>query len=261
MRRAALSAAAALALALAASASAAAPRPDEALPRDPQRLAHRLAAATRDALAGRELARNALYEQRAVRALAADQRLAAATLRLLPSGVARATRSLVAAGRELHALSTPRPLSAIRTGAPAPPSALRRWYGEAQRRFGVDWRLLAAVELVESRYGRLRNESTAGARGPMQFMPSTWRAYGLGGDVQDQHDAILGAANYLHAAGAPGNERRALYAYNRSYAYVDAVLRYASLMRRDARWFRVLHAWQVFVRTPSGELRVTGEGR
>ena len=74
----------------------------------------------------------------------------------------------------------------------------------------------------------------------MQFLPATWRAYGLGGDVHDPHDAILGAANYLHASGAPGNLRRALYAYNRSTLYVDAVLAYARVMaRRPARVLRL----------------------
>jgi membrane-bound lytic murein transglycosylase B len=53
--------------------------------------------------------------------------------------------------------------------------------------------------------------SSAGAQGPIQFIPSTWAAYDLGGDVQD---AVLGAANYLHASGAPGNCRVALYYYN-----------------------------------------------
>ena len=97
-------------------------------------------------------------------------------------------------------------------------------YLEAERRFGVAWQVLAAVNFVESAFGRLRNASTAGAQGPMQFLPSTWRAYGLGGDIDDPRDAILGAANYLHASGAPRDYRRALFAYNHSPAYVDAVL-------------------------------------
>ena len=54
----------------------------------------------------------------------------------------------------------------------------------------------------------------------MQFMPATWAAYGLGGDIADPRDAILGAANYLHANGAPGDETRALYRYNPSSHYV-----------------------------------------
>jgi len=96
---------------------------------------------------------------------------------------------------------------------------------------------------VESSFGRLRNQSTAGARGPMQFIPATWRSYGLGGDVDDPRDAILGAANYLHANGAPAHIRRALFAYNRSLLYVDAVARFASRIRRDPRAYYAYYAW------------------
>jgi membrane-bound lytic murein transglycosylase B len=94
----------------------------------------------------------------------------------------------------------------------------------------------------------------------MQFMPETWRAYGLGGDVHDPHDAILGAANYLHANGAPRNLRRALFRYNQSPLYVDAVLRYAARIRGDDRALYEYYARQVYVRTPSGIRRITGPG-
>ena len=91
------------------------------------------------------------------------------------------------------------------------------------------------------------------------FVAPTWRAYGLGGDVHDPHDAILGAANYLHASGAPASYRRALYHYNPSPVYVDAVLRYARRMARSRRAFLGYYSWQVFVRTRSGHLkRLTG---
>jgi membrane-bound lytic murein transglycosylase B len=120
--------------------------------------------------------------------------------------------------------------------------------------------VLAAVNFVESKFGKLRSASAAGAQGPMQFMPATWRRYGLGGDVYDARDAILGAANYLHASGAPRNLRRALHAYNPSPSYVDAVLRYARSMRSDRVTFYALYNWQVFVKTPEGDRRVTGPG-
>jgi membrane-bound lytic murein transglycosylase B len=94
----------------------------------------------------------------------------------------------------------------------------------------------------------------------MQFIPSTWEAYGMGGDVDDPRDAIMGAANYLRASGAPESYRRALYAYNPSRSYVDAVLRYASRMRHDRRAYFAFHSWQVFVHTPSGIRRITGPG-
>jgi membrane-bound lytic murein transglycosylase B len=92
----------------------------------------------------------------------------------------------------------------------------------------------------------------------MQFLPATWRRYGMGGDVDDPRDAILGAANYLHAAGAPGSYRRALFAYNHSTAYVAAVVRLAERMRSDERSFYSFYAWQVFAHTPTGVRRLTG---
>jgi membrane-bound lytic murein transglycosylase B len=92
----------------------------------------------------------------------------------------------------------------------------------------------------------------------MQFLPATWRAYGLGGDVHDPHDAILGAANYLRASGAARDARKALWHYNHSWRYVDAVTTFAAQMRRDPDVFLQYHAWQVFVKTASGPRRLTG---
>ncbi len=121
--------------------------------------------------------------------------------------------------------------------------------------------MLAAVNFVESAFGRLRNDSVAGAQGPMQFIPSTWAAFGMGGDVRDPHDAILGAANYLRSSGAPGDYRRALYAYNPSPLYVDSVRAYARRMARSPRAFYRFYSWQVYVRTTDGgERRLTGPG-
>lgn len=56
----------------------------------------------------------------------------------------------------------------------------------------------------------------------MQFIPSTWAAYGEG-DVNSDHDAILAAGRYLNAAGAPGSMARAVFAYNHDTRYVSAV--------------------------------------
>jgi membrane-bound lytic murein transglycosylase B len=108
---------------------------------------------------------------------------------------------------------------------------------------------------VESSFGRLRNDSTAGAQGPMQFIPSTWATYGHG-DVHDPHASILAAARFLRAAGAPADERGALYRYNPSSAYVDAVERFAGRIRRDPRAFLVYYARRLVVRTPGGYQRL-----
>jgi soluble lytic murein transglycosylase-like protein len=249
----------------------AAPPPGAPIPRKPKPLVARIEATDRglenavdrwraSAVAGPPLdvTLYALYEQRISIVLTARPALANAVFRRLPPRYARPARSEVLAKRELARLSSPRPRSAFKTGRAEPAETLRRHYLEAQRRFQVGWHVLAAVNYIESAFNKLRNASTAGAQGPMQFIPSTWRAYGLGGDVHDPHDAILGAANYLHANGAPRNYRRALFRYNPSWLYVDAVLRYARRIRADPRAFYVLYSRQVFVRTPHGLVRLTG---
>jgi hypothetical protein len=252
------------------------PAPDAAIPRDPATLAERLASTQReldravDAWRGQgdpargappeDVTLYALDQQHIHRLLSGRRALARAVLARSPGRVAAHARATIRARRKLAPLATPQPRRRFRTGPPEPAGVLLRHYREAQRRFGVSWRVLAAVNLVESAFGRMRNNSTAGAQGPMQFIPSTWAAYGMGGDIQDPHDAILGAANYLHANGAPGDYRNALYHYNPSSLYVDAVLAYAGRIRRDARNFFSYYAWQVFVRTPQGVRRITGPG-
>jgi membrane-bound lytic murein transglycosylase B len=259
-------------VAAAALLSSLAPPPGAPIPRDPGRLAARLHETTHQldsavdrwrgsAPAARppaDVTLYALYQQRIVITLTARRTVGEAVLRRLPASEARPLRSELLARRELGRLSRPRPLGAFRTGRADPATLLQRYYVTAQRRFGVGWHVLAAVNFVESAFNKLRNTSTAGAQGPMQFLPATWRAYGLGGNVRDPHDAILGAANYLHANGAPRNYRRALFRYNPSSSYVDAVLRYARLIRTDPRAFYVFYSRQVFVRTPHGLVRLTG---
>jgi soluble lytic murein transglycosylase-like protein len=203
----------------------------------------------------------ALYQQRLTRLLSARQRLARTTLPLLSSRLRAFVRDVVVAHSDLVAITPALRTRMPRVGPPAPAPRLLSYYNEAERRFGVAWRVLAAVNFVESAFGKLRSASAAGAQGPMQFMPATWRTYGLGGDVHDPHDAILGAANYLRASGARHDIRRALHAYNPSAAYVDAVLRYARQVRADIDAFYSFYNWQVFARTRNGVKRLTGPGR
>jgi soluble lytic murein transglycosylase-like protein len=202
----------------------------------------------------------ALHVQRIDRLLARRPRLSARTLRRLPPRARAEAADSAGALRSLFRLTTLPTEARFRVGPPRPPDVLRGYYRTAQRRFGVSWQVLAAINLIETNFGRLRNVSSAGAVGPMQFLPSTWRSVGLGGDVHDPHDAILGAANYLHLSGAPGSYRRAVYAYNPSGLYVDAVLRFAHRIRRDRRAFYAYWSWQSFRRSAHGDVQLTGPG-
>ena len=128
---------------------------------------------------------------------------------------------------------------------------LRRDYDVAQARWGVPWQYLAAVHFVESKMGRIEGNSSAGAQGPMQFLPSTWASYGTG-DIHDDHDAILGAAHYLAANGAPARMHDALFHYNRSELYVTAITKYAQRMQADPLAYRGYWGWQVYYSTTLG---------
>src|SRR5690606_7896276 len=98
---------------------------------------------------------------------------------------------------------------------------------------GLSWTVLAAIGQVESSHGRNVGPSSAGALGPMQFMPATWSAYGVDGDgdgkadIMNPYDAIPGAANYLSAkvTGKAGRHRyHAIGHYIHVHWYVKQVL-------------------------------------
>jgi membrane-bound lytic murein transglycosylase B len=153
----------------------------------------------------------------------------------------------VVAGSELHKLNRPaRQLPRWRIVAPAPAAQLLAAYRAAEAKLAVPWEYLAAIHLVETRLGRIKGISSAGAQGPMQFLPPTWKRYGRGGNIQATADAILAAARLLRANGAPGNMAGALYAYNPSRRYVRAVSAYASQLRTTPRAFLGYYHWQVF---------------
>ena len=105
----------------------------------------------------------------------------------------------------------------------------------AGQAYGVPWNVLAAINKIESNFGRNMGPSSAGAIGWMQFMPSTWLRWGTdanGDTIADPWnpvDAIYSAARYLAASGAPGDMRRAVFAYNHATWYVNDVLSLAQL--------------------------------
>jgi len=112
--------------------------------------------------------------------------------------------------------------------ASAIPANYLALYQQAGRAYGIPWTILAAIGEIESGHGANNGPSSAGALGPMQFLPSTWVIYGQGGDIQNPADAIPAAARLLVASGAPANMRAAIFAYNPANWYVDEVLAQAA---------------------------------
>jgi Transglycosylase SLT domain len=109
-------------------------------------------------------------------------------------------------------------------------------YQAAGIQYGIRWEILAAINEIETDYGRNLNVSSAGALGWMQFIPSTWRMYGTDAnkdgkkDPYNPVDAIFAAARYLKAAGYEKDVRRAIFAYNHADWYVDSVMLRARLI-------------------------------
>ena len=176
----------------------------------------------------------------------------------LPPSLRALARAQVAARRSLRSIypssdaALPTELPAWRIDPPDPLDDLVADYHLAQRRTGVDWEVLAAINFVETDFGRITGTSDAGAQGPMQFIPATWEAYGAGGDIHDPHDAVLGAGRLLAANGFAGAPAAALHHYNDSDGYVRAVLLLAGILRDHPRELRAWHEWQVYFLTGRG---------
>jgi soluble lytic murein transglycosylase-like protein len=135
---------------------------------------------------------------------------------------------------ELPEPGEPRLNSLTNPALPIPPD-IKALYIAAGEKYGLPWTLLAGIGMAETAHGRIRATSSAGAQGLMQFMPATWRQYGVDGngdgraDILNDADSIMSAANYLTASGVhngPEGVRDALFAYNRADWYVNDVLSY-----------------------------------
>jgi hypothetical protein len=234
--------------------SAASPA-EVAAPRSPRDAARRITLIERALRDGETPARQlrALgWEQQVIyRALSTNRAWYRQVLAVVPDKIARIVAANVGGNRPI---STPAELpttlpTAWQIVPPPPAEELLRYYREAERASGIPWPYLAAINLIETRLGRIVGDSSAGAQGPMQFIPSSWAAFGEGGDVRGHRDAILAAGRYLAAAGGPRDMDAAIFAYNHSRAYVDAVKRYASVMAADERAYRGYYHWQVTYRT------------
>jgi len=126
-------------------------------------------------------------------------------------------------------------------------------YQSAEDETGIDWSFLAAINLIETGFGRIDGLSTAGAQGPMQFLPTTWEEVSEG-DINDPRDAIPAAARYLVRRGGPDDMHGALWGYNNSDAYVAAVTHYANLFRENRPAFLAAHSWEIHYSAAIGDL-------
>jgi membrane-bound lytic murein transglycosylase B len=183
-----------------------------------------------------------------IRQLGRRPKQAAAVVKLAPK-----ERDDLAVRRDLERLSAQSPpqVGGVSVGSALHAGRLVSLYLEAQQRFGIRWELLAAINFVESDFGRARTTARADAQGPMQFEPATWRRYGLGGDVYSVHDSILAAANLLAANGGRTSERAALMHYNRSPLYWDAVLHLTHRLTTVPTAFREYYAWKLYLKRKS----------
>jgi soluble lytic murein transglycosylase-like protein len=172
-----------------------------------------------------------------------DARLQETTL-WMTRRVLRGFHELPTTDRPARLLLAPVPGERADLAGPPRPKAgtlptLVTLYRAAGYRYGVDWRILAAINRVETGYGSNLSTSSAGAVGWMQFLPSTWRRWGVDAsgdgvaDPMNPADAIYSAARYLQAAGIQKDVRRGLWAYNPLASYVNMVLSIASRLPAD----------------------------
>ncbi|GBE66717.1 hypothetical protein MFM001_31790 [Mycobacterium sp. MFM001] len=145
-------------------------------------------------------------------------------------------------------------LPAWRVDAPPPADELLGSYREAEAATGVGWNYLAAVNLVETGFGRIAGTSDAGAQGPMQFLPSTFAAYGDGGDIHSPHDSIMAAGRYLAANGFADDPDHALFRYNHSDQYVRAIDDYAAVLATGPASFAAYYRWEIYYHTTAGDV-------
>jgi hypothetical protein len=138
--------------------------------------------------------------------------------------------------------------------APAPAAELLAHYRDAEAASGVGWNYLAAINLIETRLGSVVGPSSAGAQGPMQFLPSTFAAYGDGGDIYSPRDSIMAAGRYLAANGFSTNRDQAIYRYNHAAQYVRAVNDYAAVLAADPAAFTGFYRWYVYLKTTAGDV-------
>jgi membrane-bound lytic murein transglycosylase B len=226
---------------------------------DPTQLADDLVA-DEEALRDRSTAEPALLtaarrQQAAYRAIGRHPEWDATTRPRIPASLLKAYDRNVDACRQLQAMTYAEDtMPAWRVESPVPADELLGAYHEAESRFGVGWTYLAAINMIESRFGSIQGDSTAGAEGPMQFLPSTFAAYGEGGDIHSSRDSIMAAGRYLAANSFANDRDQAIRQYNHSDQYVQAVDEYAAVLAADPAAFAGYYRWDVYYFTTAGDV-------
>jgi soluble lytic murein transglycosylase-like protein len=236
--------------------------PDGAQPRlasDPAQLADDLVAdehALRDpSTVEAALVAAAHRQQAAYRAIGRHPEWDATTRPRIPPPLLDVYDRNVDARRQLTAMTPARDsLPAWRVEPPAPTDDLLGYYHQAESETGVGWSYLAAINLIETRFGSIVGPSTAGAQGPMQFLPSTFASYGQGGDINSPRDSIMAAGRFLAANGFANDRDHAIYGYNHAHEYVRAVNQYAALIAADPAAFASYYRWDVYCYTTAGDV-------
>jgi membrane-bound lytic murein transglycosylase B len=203
----------------------------------PARLAAQLTAAekalSRSGGSANTFTRQALILQLVCLKLAYQPSLSQPVLDQVPGAWRTAAEADVKSTADLVAITPGEPkLPPWRLITARPKPKLLSYYRAAQKATGVNWSYLAAINFIETDFGRIKGPSSTGAQGPMQFEPATWASYGHG-SIYNPRDAIMAAARYLRDSGALTDISHAVFAYNQSSNYVRSVLRFAARMRAD----------------------------
>jgi membrane-bound lytic murein transglycosylase B len=194
-------------------------------------------------------------QQAAYRAIGLHSEWDAITRPRIPPSLVETYDRNVDARRQLAAMTEMKDtVPPWRIVPPAPADALLDYYREAEADSGVGWNYLAAINLIESRFGSIDGTSTAGAQGPMQFLPSTFDAYGDAGDIHSPRDSIMAAGRYLAANGFANDRDHAIFRYNNAAEYVRAVNDYAAVLAADPAAFAGYYRWDVYYRTTAGDV-------
>jgi membrane-bound lytic murein transglycosylase B len=194
-------------------------------------------------------------EQAAYRAIGRHQEWDSITRPRIPAELVDVYDRNLDARRQLQAMTPAKDtLPPWRIDPPNPADELLTDYHAAEAATGVGWNYLAAINLVETRFGSINGLSTAGAQGPMQFLPSTFTTYGQGGDINSPRDSIMAAGRFLAANGFANDPARAIYGYNHAHQYVQAVDQYAALIAADPAAFPTYYRWDVYYVTTAGDV-------